>query len=71
MLPEKARVFIGVYDLTGRLVANLENRIADAGRYNILWDGSDDRGERLSSSAYFVKLSAGKFTATKKVVILR
>jgi len=71
VLPEKARVFIGVYDLTGRLVANLENRIAEPGRYNILWDGSDDRGERLSSGAYFLKLSAGKFIETRKVVILR
>ncbi len=71
VLPERAKVFIGIYDISGRLVANLENRIADAGRYSILWDGSDDRGEKLGTGSYFVKLNANEFSQTKKVVLVR
>ncbi len=56
-LRESARVKLGVYDVAGRLVANLlENRGLTAGGHTTVWDGRNTSGSRVSSGIYFLKL---------------
>lgn len=53
-LSEPARVSIQVYDMTGRLVANLANAtVQNAGDYHLQWDAS-----RLASGIYRVVMQA-------------
>jgi hypothetical protein len=65
-LPERASVKLLVYDLGGRLVARLVDETRDAGIHEIPW-----ATEGLASGAYFVRLSAGAFHETRRVVLLR
>ncbi|NIR48734.1 T9SS type A sorting domain-containing protein [candidate division KSB1 bacterium] len=63
------RLFI--YKVTGQLVRVLVNEEKPAGSYEIKWDGRDKAGQSVSSGVYFYKLTAGDFTATRKMTLLR
>jgi photosystem II stability/assembly factor-like uncharacterized protein len=59
-------VSLRVYDLLGREVATLVNEKKPAGKYTVQWNA-----ENLSSGVYFYRLSAGNYTATKKLVLIK
>jgi hypothetical protein len=66
-----SRVTVVVYDATGRLVRTLVNEEQTAGARDVAWNGIDDRGQAVASGVYFCKLSAGKFTQTRRMVMLK
>jgi hypothetical protein len=63
-------VSVGVFDVAGRLVAQLREGPAQAGEYNVAWDGTDRRGARVSSGVYFVRVRVGSEALERKVVLL-
>jgi photosystem II stability/assembly factor-like uncharacterized protein len=65
-LPERAYVTLKVYDVLGREVATLVDKEVNAGYHQVTFDGS-----KLSSGLYFYRLSAGKYTATKRLMLLK
>ena len=65
-LPTQDYVSLGVYDITGRLVAQLLNGDMKAGTYTYEFEGTD-----LSSGVYFYKLKTSKFTDTKKMILVK
>ncbi len=65
-LPEAARVKLEVYDLQGRVVAELVNGHRDAGVHEVTWNASN-----LSSGMYFYRIQAGDFSAVQKVVLMK
>ncbi|MFA5729316.1 MAG: T9SS type A sorting domain-containing protein, partial [Candidatus Neomarinimicrobiota bacterium] len=65
-LPQVVTVKLQVFDLTGRLVQTLVNENKPAGRYSAVWNA-----QNVSSGIYFIRLSAGDFTAVKKCVKLK
>ena len=70
-LAEKGHVAINVYDVGGRLVRTLANEARDAGSHTVSWDGRDGNGAPVSSGVYFYKLVSGRFSQTKKMVLLK
>lgn len=67
VIPQKSAVNLNVYDISGRLVASLiNNEIRTEGSYSYEFDGSS-----LSSGIYIYRLSAGKFTDTRKMILLK
>jgi C1A family cysteine protease len=64
-------VEIRIYDTAGRLVRILERRRREPGRYSTVWRGRDNEGRMVSSGLYFMRIKAGKFSQTRKVVYLR
>jgi hypothetical protein len=70
-LASKENVTLAVYDVSGRLVRMLTSGTQDVGTHSITWDGRNDAGSTVSSGVYFYRLDAGKFSATKKMVMLK
>jgi YVTN family beta-propeller protein len=64
-------VNLTIYDVAGRKVRTLVNERQRADAYRVTWDGSNDTGQKVASGVYFYKLVAGKFTQTKKMVLLK
>ncbi|MBD3347743.1 MAG: S8 family serine peptidase [Candidatus Eisenbacteria bacterium] len=70
-LPERAHVRVGVYDVSGRLVATLVDGERRAGSHEIAWDAADDDGRAVGSGIYFVSLSAGDVRSRAKLALIR
>jgi len=61
-----SQVSLKVFDVLGNEVATLVNEEKPAGNYEVEFNAS-----QLSSGVYFYKLTAGSFTDTKKMILLR
>ncbi len=62
----KYHVTLKVYDVFGREVATLVNEIQVAGKYKVAFHSNE-----LSSGIYFYKLTAGSFSAVKKMILIK
>ena len=65
-LSTNSRVTLKIYDVLGREVETLVNKVESAGNYSVAFDGRS-----LASGIYFYSISAGSFNAMKKFVLLR
>ena len=75
-LAEDAFVTLTIYNQTGQVVRTLEvgHQIASAYENRskaVYWDGRNEFGEGVASGVYFYHLSAGDYSATRKMVILK
>jgi flagellar hook assembly protein FlgD len=71
-VPEASPVTLDVYDSSGRLVARLlDGAKQPKGTHSIEWRGVDSSGRTVSSGVYFYRLTSGKETISKKMVLLR
>lgn len=73
-LSEPADVSVAIYSVNGHLVRYLDLGHQTAGVYQsrsraAYWDGRNAFGERVASGLYFYTLTAGNFTATRKMLI--
>ena len=73
-LSASADVSVSIYAVDGRLVRRLDLGHRVAGVYRgrsraAYWDGRNAFGERVASGLYFYTLTAGDFTATRKMLI--
>ena len=75
-LASSTDVKVHIYSSDGRLIRTLELGHQQAGVYQnrnkaAYWNGKNDLGERVASGIYYYTLSAGKFSATRRMVILK
>ena len=71
-LAGSAHVSLRVYDVRGALVRTLEDRNLPAGRYEVGWNGVDNRGSQVASGIYFYRLvSSEGIVLTRKMVLLK
>lgn len=70
-LSERIHVALEVFDIAGRRIAILVNEEQPAGPHSARWDGKNERGVEVSSGVYLCRLTAGKDTIQRKMVILR
>ncbi len=75
-LASDADVVLTIYDTAGQVVRTLDMGHQTAAVYEsrakaIYWDGRNRFGEQVASGIYFYSLSAGDFSATRKMLILK
>jgi hypothetical protein len=70
-LPKESQASLKVYNINGQLVKTLIDEKLDAGRHTCQWDGKDQNGREAGSGIYFYRLSAGDYTSTKKMTVIR
>jgi flagellar hook assembly protein FlgD len=59
-ISQAGRVQVSIYDVAGRKVRNLADRVFPAGEAVLQWDGADDSGTKVARGVYFVRSSAQK-----------
>ncbi len=70
-LPEAGRVRLIVYNTLGQEVRHLVNGRMEAGRHRVEWDGTNDRGVRISSGIYIYRMLYGHMIKSRKMMVLK
>lgn len=70
-LKKSTRVEIKIFDILGKEVITLVNNIESPGRKSIIWNGTDQNGNLVSTGVYFYSLIIGDNSYTKKMLLLR
>jgi hypothetical protein len=68
---ESGSVELSVYNVKGQKVKTLVSSNVEAGSHQITWKGNDDRGNLVASGIYFYKLRTGRYTSTKKMILMK
>ncbi|MBK8167569.1 MAG: T9SS type A sorting domain-containing protein [bacterium] len=66
-----ANLKLAIYDVAGRMVRLLLSEAQSPGTYRLTWDGLDERGERVASGVYFVKLEHRGDADVERVVLVK
>ena len=70
-LPMQKNVKLTIYNLIGQVIKVLVNETQDAGAYAYKWDGTDMRGEKVTSGIYLYRIEAGYWVLIKKMMLLQ
>jgi hypothetical protein len=70
-ISDQQRVQIMIFNVLGEQIQTLVDRVQEPGRYTVTWDGTDRSGVSVGSGLYLYQLTAGPFTATRRMVLLR
>jgi hypothetical protein len=65
-LPMQAYVTLKIFDVLGRELTSLVNKVEDAGYKSVTFDAS-----KLPSGVYFYRLQAGSFVQTNKMLLMK
>ncbi len=65
-LPVGDRVELKLYNITGKEVASLVNKVQESGNYSVQFNGSN-----LASGVYFYRLTTSKNSSVKKMILLK
>jgi len=68
---EAGNVIIDIFNSKGQKIRTLVNEYLSINFYNMVWDGKDTNGYNVSSGVYFYKMDAGKYTSTKKMILMK
>ena len=63
---EEMDVAVTVYDMMGRVVSELASGMYEPGNHELRWDASEQ-----SSGIYFVKMIAGEYSHTQKLMLVK
>ena len=60
-----------IFNIKGQLVRKMNLDAKRAGEHQIDWDGYDHNGTRCAPGVYLYKLRAGKFSSSRKMIMLK
>ncbi len=70
-VPEESHIRLDVYNILGQRVQTLVNGNMQPGFHVIRWNGTNDTGTPLASGMYIYRIHSSKFTAVKKLVLMK
>jgi len=61
-----------IYDVMGRQVRSLLNGESYASGFHVvIWNGLDNKGQKVPSGMYIYRIKAGDFIADKKMLLVK
>ncbi|MCP4704511.1 MAG: T9SS type A sorting domain-containing protein, partial [candidate division Zixibacteria bacterium] len=70
-VPTRSDVSIEIFNIVGQKIRSLVNETKMAGKYEVIWDGDDSKGDRVSSGIYFYRFETDNHIETKKMLLLK
>jgi hypothetical protein len=67
--PESRQVSLQVYNVQGQRVRSLLDGKVAAGRHQMIWDGTNDLGDKVASGIYFYVLKTGAISVARKMLL--
>lgn len=65
------KIALTIYNNLGMAVRSLVSGSVQPGIHTVKWDGRNDRGDQMASGIYFLRLQAGSFVQTQKMLLVR
>ena len=65
-LPQSETVSLKIFDMNGRLINAVAEKVFAAGEHQLKWDATNVR-----AGIYILKMQAGNYAETKKVIVVR
>ena len=65
------RVQIEIFDTLGSLVYTVVDEQTGAGKYQVTWDGRDDKGIIVASGIYFLTVRTNEYTVKENIVVIK
>lgn len=62
---------VEIYNTKGQLIRTLQSASRNAGTHKLVWDAKDTQGRDVSAGIYLYKVKDGKFTNSKKMILLK
>jgi len=62
---------LAIYDILGREITVLQNRLVNAGVHESVWDGRNSEGIIVGNGVYIYRFEAGNQIKSGKVMFLR
>jgi hypothetical protein len=64
-------VTCSIFNLKGQLVRQWSMPDTSPGDHDLVWNGTNTKGQRVASGIYFYQLTAGKYSQTRKMVVIK
>ena len=68
---EAGEVQLEIYNVKGQMIRSYNSNHSQPGYYQVKWDGRDTNGRQAATGVYFYRMSNGKYTSTKKMVMTK
>ena len=68
---ETENVTLKVYDVSGKLVATLVDKVQCSGDHSVIWDGRNSSGVAVSPGVYLYRLETGYSVSTREMILIR
>jgi len=70
-LPEPGLVSVRIYDVAGRLVNTVLHEKREASTHEVVWSGTDDRGNPAASGVYFYRVVSGDHDVVERMALVK
>lgn len=70
-LVEESEVSLGIFNAFGQLIRRFDFGSQEARRYTVVWDGSNQQGEKVGSGIYFLELKASEHRLVRRLSLLK
>ena len=70
-LKNSSNVKLTVYNIKGQRVTTLVDKHFENGAHTVTWNGKDSNNRSVASGIYFFKITAGKSSAMKKMLLIK
>jgi len=70
-LPQNEHVTLEIFNMNGQKVKTLVDKVMGAGDHAVVWDACDDAGVKVATGVYLYKMTAGDFSDSKKMSLVK
>jgi hypothetical protein len=70
-LEDESEIKLSIYNIKGQIVKTLVNETYRPGAYQVIWDGDDQSGQKMSSGVYFYRMECGEDVINSKMLMLK
>ena len=70
-MPQSAKVRLTIFNVLGQKVRTLLNSQVEAGYHQVVWDGLNDTGSRVSSGIYIFRFESDNYKQVKKMILMK
>jgi len=68
-IPKRSKVALRIYNIMGQEIRTLVSGYESAGLKSVIWDGRDNKGNKVTSGIYLYRIQVDNFIKTKKAVL--